>query len=197
MIKEAIISLLIGFLIGRLIHLNNTLLIEDLETLVLYGLIFVVGLGISIDESLPKKFRELSLETLIAPISSIIGTLMFGFLMSYVLGIQPKVTLSIVAGFGWYTFTGPVLFKLLGIEAGILGFLSNLFRELFTMILSPILGKKFGASAIIASGGATSMDTTLPFIIRYSGIENSLPSIISGTLLTLLAALLVPFFASF
>ncbi|MGB9728335.1 MAG: LysO family transporter, partial [Thermoprotei archaeon] len=56
MIKEAIISLLIGFLIGRLIHLNNTLLIEDLETLVLYGLIFVVGLGISIDESLPKKF---------------------------------------------------------------------------------------------------------------------------------------------
>jgi uncharacterized membrane protein YbjE (DUF340 family) len=71
MIKEAIISLLIGFLIGRLIHLNNTLLIEDLETLVLYGLIFVVGLGISIDESLPKKFRELSLETLIAPISSL------------------------------------------------------------------------------------------------------------------------------
>ncbi|MEM3832003.1 MAG: lysine exporter LysO family protein [Thermoprotei archaeon] len=196
MIKVAIISLMIGFLIGRLIHFSDTFLIDNLETIALYGLIFIIGLGIGIDKSLSKKFKELSLETLIAPISSIIGTLTFGFLIGYILGIQPKVALSIVAGFGWYTFTGPVLFRLLGVEAGILGFLSNLFRELFTMILSPILGKKFGATTIIASGGATSMDTTLPFVIRYSGIENSLPSIISGTLLTFLATLLVPFFAS-
>ncbi len=195
MIKKAIASLLIGFLIGQIYHVSN-LILDDLETFVLYILIFIVGIGIGIDENLLKKFRSLGRNTLIAPISAILGTLMFGLLMSYILGFKPKITLSIVAGFGWYTFTGSVLFKLLGPEIGILAFLSNLFRELLTMILSPILGRKLGASAIIASGGATSVDTTLPFVIRYSGIENALPSIISGTLLTLLAAFLVPFFAS-
>lgn len=195
MIKKALTSLLIGFLIGYFYHINN-FMIDNLEIITLYVLIFIVGVGIGVDENLLKRFKNLGLNTLIAPISSILGTLVFGVLVSYVLGLSPKITLSIVAGFGWYTFTGSVLFKLLGAEIGILGFLSNLLRELLTMILSPILGKKFGASAIIASGGATSVDTTLPFVVRYSGIENALPSIISGTLLTLLAAFLVPFFAS-
>lgn len=195
MIKKALTSLLIGFLIGYFYHINN-FIIDNLETITLYVLIFIVGVGIGVDENLLKRFKNLGLNALIAPISSILGTLVFGVLVSYVLGLSPKIALSIVAGFGWYTFTGSVLFKLLGAEIGILGFLSNLLRELLTMILSPILGKKFGASAIIASGGATSVDTTLPFVVRYSGIENALPSIISGTLLTLLAAFLVPFFAS-
>jgi len=195
MIKEALTSLLIGFLIGYFYHINNPI-IDNLETITLYLLIFIVGVGIGIDEDLLKRFRNLSLNALIAPISSILGTFTFGVLVSYVLGFSPKIVLSIVAGFGWYTFTGSVLLKLLGTEVGVLGFLSNLFRELLTMVLSPLLGKKLGASAIIASGGATSVDTTLPFVVRYSGIENALPSIISGTLLTLLAAFLVPFFAS-
>jgi uncharacterized membrane protein YbjE (DUF340 family) len=195
MIKKALASLVLGFLVGYLYHINN-FVIDNLETITLYVLIFIVGVGIGMDENLLKYFKSLSLNTLIAPMSSILGTLTFSILISYVLGFSPKIVLSIVAGFGWYTFTGSVLFKLLGAEIGILGFLSNLFRELLTMILSPILGKKLGASAIIASGGATSVDTTLPFVIRYSGIENALPSIISGTLLTILAAFLVPFFAS-
>jgi uncharacterized membrane protein YbjE (DUF340 family) len=51
----------------------------------------------------------------------------------------------------------------------------------------------FGKLAGISSGGATSMDTTLPVITRFSGKEWSIISVFSGIVLTLLVPFLVTF----
>jgi uncharacterized membrane protein YbjE (DUF340 family) len=71
--------------------------------------------------------------------------------------------------------------------------LSNILREIITLLATPILVLYFGKLAGIASGGATSMDTTLPVITRYSGKEWSIIAVFSGVVLTILVPFLVTF----
>ena len=61
----------------------------------------------------------------------------------------------------------------LAAELGTIALLSNVFRELFTLVASPFLARKFGPFAPIASAGATAMDVSLPVILRSSGRQFS------------------------
>jgi len=65
-----------------------------------------------------------------------------------------------------------------------------------TLIGSPVLSKYFGKLAPIASGGATSIDTTLPIITRYSGKEYAVIAVFSGTVLTIIVPFTVTLFLS-
>jgi uncharacterized membrane protein YbjE (DUF340 family) len=49
----------------------------------------------------------------------------------------------------------------------------------------------------VASGGATTMDTTLPVIVRYCGSDVLVAAFSSGFVLSLLAPFMVLAFASF
>ncbi|HEY3422781.1 MAG TPA: LysO family transporter, partial [Methanocellaceae archaeon] len=59
----------------------------------------------------------------------------------------------------------------------------------------PLVVKYFGKIVAVAPGGATSMDTTLPIIVRYAGSEVSVISFVSGVVLSVLVIFLVPAFA--
>jgi len=69
--------------------------------------------------------------------------------------------------------------------------ISNISREIFTLIATPILVKFFGKLSPIASGGATSMDTTLPVIAKFSGREYAVISVFSGVVLTILVPFII------
>jgi uncharacterized membrane protein YbjE (DUF340 family) len=75
----------------------------------------------------------------------------------------------------------------------VVALLSNIFREVATLLTTPILVRYFGKLAGIASGGATAMDTTLPVISRYSGKEYAIIALFSGIVLTILVPFLVTF----
>jgi len=94
--------------------------------------------------------------------------------------------MAVSAGFGWYTLAGPLVGQLLGAEWGALGFVVNFLRELLT-ILTVSLTSKGGKNVPVAVGGATTMDTTLPVIVRYSGSEALITSFSSGFVLSLVA----------
>ena len=64
-------------------------------------------------------------------------------------------------------------------------------------MLTPVLVKYFGKLAPIASGGATTSDTTLPVIMKYSGKEYVLGAVIQGIILTLLVPIIISFIYSF
>jgi len=51
--------------------------------------------------------------------------------------------------------------------------------------------KFFGKLSPIASGGATSMDTTLPVIAKFSGREYAVISVFSGVVLTILVPFII------
>jgi uncharacterized membrane protein YbjE (DUF340 family) len=79
-----------------------------------------------------------------------------------------------------------------GESLGVIALLSNIIREIFTLVFAPLIARIFGKLAPISSGGATAMDTTLPIITRYSGTEYVAFSVFSGLVLTLLVPLIVP-----
>lgn len=64
-----------------------------------------------------------------------------------------------------------ILFIFLGIALGytLRTRLANIIREMITLLLTPLLAKWFGPLAPISSGGATTMDTTLPIITQTVG----------------------------
>jgi len=99
------------------------------------------------------------------------------------------------AGFGWYSLSAVMLTGLVGAQIGTMALLSNIFREMLSVVIMPLVVKYCGKIAAIAPGGATTMDTTLPVVVRYAGSEMSVISFVSGVTLSMLVIVLVPFFA--
>ena len=81
-----------------------------------------------------------------------------------------------------------------GAELGTIALLSNIARELITLLAAPFIVRYFGKLALISSGGATTMDTTLPVILRYSGQNLLIVSIYHGFLVDLSVPWLVVLF---
>lgn len=99
----------------------------------------------------------------------------------------------------WYSLTGPPLIAQYSAVYGTLGFLANLTREMFTVLLYPPLAiKRVGKEAAVSMGGATTMDTTLPpLMTKFGGSEVALIAFVHGFVLTALVPFVVPFILGF
>ena len=78
---------------------------------------------------------------------------------------------------------------------GTLALTANIIREIITLLGAPLLVCWFGKLAPICAGGATTMDTTLPVITRFSGKEFVVISIFHGFIVDFSVPFLVTFFA--
>ena len=101
--------------------------------------------------------------------------------------------MAVGAGFGYYSLSSVFITQLHSQSLGVVALLSNIFREVATLLATPLLVSYFGKLAGIASGGATAMDTTLPVISRYSGQSYAIIAVFSGIVLTILVPFLVTF----
>ncbi|HOE91915.1 MAG TPA: LysO family transporter, partial [Candidatus Cloacimonadota bacterium] len=97
-----------------------------------------------------------------------------------------RQAITICSGMGYYSLSAMVCSQKFGEVVGVIALLSNLLRELLTMMFAPLLVKAFGNLAPIGTGGATAMDTTLPFIKKSAGSEYAIIGFISGVVLTVL-----------
>jgi uncharacterized membrane protein YbjE (DUF340 family) len=113
-------------------------------------------------------------------------------MISIAIGMTPSYGMAIGAGFGWYSLSSAILAPISGGEIGIMALLTNIFREMLSILLLPFVVHYLGKTAAVAPGGATTMDTTLPFVVRYAGSEMSILSFVSGVILSLMVVFLVP-----
>ena len=72
--------------------------------------------------------------------------------------------------------------------------LANVCREIITLLFAPLLVRYFGRLAPISAGGATTMDTTLPIIMRVSGRRYLVLSVFHGFMVDFSVPFLVSFF---
>lgn len=121
-----------------------------------------------------------------------VGSILGGVLFGVVIDMPVTHAAAVAAGFGWYSYAGVVVFDLGGVELGTIAFLANLFREIFTFFVLPVVAKYFGGVTSIAPGGATTMDVTLPLIQRVSGERFVIPALINGLVLAVAATVLIP-----
>ena len=129
----------------------------------LCGLMFCVGISIGNDPNTLKSFRSLNPRLIFLPFMTILGTLagcaVAGIFMSK---WGASDCMAIGAGFGYYSLSSIFITEYKGPELGTIALLSNIMREIITLLCTPLLVKYFGKLAPISVGGATTMDTTHP-----------------------------------
>lgn len=169
----------------------------------LYVLLVCVGFGLGMDEGFFASLKTLPLRSLLLPLVTIVGSLAGGLLAWWVVSLMHTTapgladTLAVTSGFGYYSLSSVLLDEARGPMIATIALASNLLRELLTLLTAPLLRRWFGPYAVIASGGATSMDTTLPVAVRYGGSRYAPVSIYHGFFLTVAVPFIVSFFISY
>jgi uncharacterized membrane protein YbjE (DUF340 family) len=164
---------------------------------VLCGLMFSVGLSIGNDPQTLKNFRALNPRLVFLPIATILGTLGAAALVSLLLPHRSVADcMAVGSGMGYYSLSSIFITEYKGPELGTVALLSNIFREIMTLLCAPLLVRWFGNLAPIVSGGATTMDTTLPIITRCAGQQFVVVSIFHGFVTDFSVPFLVTFFCS-
>jgi uncharacterized membrane protein YbjE (DUF340 family) len=172
---------------------------------VLYALMIQVGMSIGSDKKLKDIIKSIRPSFLLLPVGTIVGTLLFVALANMFIGDMPLTdSLAVGAGFGYYSLSSVLITEIKGASVGVdyaaqlgtVALMSNIMRELMVLLFSPLLCSFFGKLAPIASGGATSMDSTLPVITAVCGKEMVFVSIFHGILVDFSVPFLVTFFAS-
>jgi uncharacterized membrane protein YbjE (DUF340 family) len=159
-------------------------------------LLFVMGLSFGLNKAAMGKLRRVGVKILVLPFCIALGSIVGGLVGGLLLDINVFGSMAVCAGFGWYTLAGPLAGQLLGTEFGALGFAVNFLRELLT-IASISLTAKAGKYVSVAFGGATTMDTTLPVIVRYCSSEALISAFSSGFILSVAAPFVITAIASF
>jgi uncharacterized membrane protein YbjE (DUF340 family) len=176
-----------GYLNNNFLNAVPTPLISDqLFTVTLILLLFVFGFSFGLDKEAVSKMKKTGPRILVFPLCVALGSILAGLIGGLILRINVAGAMAVSAGMGWYTLAGPLVGQLFGAELGTLGFTANFFRELLTIAAIPLL-IKIGKYAPVASGGATTMDTTLPVIVRYCGKDVLITAFSNGLILTLIA----------
>ncbi len=169
--------------------------VDTLITVMLCLLLFVIGLDMSQNKSVIREIRRIGWKVLLLPAFIAVGSILGALAAGVVSGMDPGYAMAIGAGFGWYSLSSVILTGIVGAQIGTMALLSNIFREMLSIVIMPLVVRYCGRIAAVAPGGATTMDTTLPVVVKYAGSEMSLISFVSGLTLSLLVVVLVPFFA--
>lgn len=162
--------------------------------LILYVLMFCVGIMIGMREGIMKKIREYHLRIFIIPAGIIAGSVLGGMLCAALLKMPVAQGAAIAGGMGWYILAGATIGNLCGAEAGSIAFLSNLMREIFSFFIIPFLAVKFNYYTCIAPAGATSEDTTLPMMLKYTNEETVVLSVLNGMICSFFVPILITLF---
>jgi uncharacterized membrane protein YbjE (DUF340 family) len=183
---------LLGIVAGRADAWPVELDTDSVSLYLIYTLLFLIGLTAGADHRTWSALRASGFKLLLPPISAVIGT----FLGTIPVGLLLQnwtvgETVAVGFGLGYYSLSSVLIERIHGSELAVIALLTNVLRELSTMIVAHPLRRWFGPFAPIASGGATSSDTTLPAILAASGQQYAIPAMFNGIALTVLVPILV------
>lgn len=155
-------------------------------------MLFFVGMDLGRQKGILEDIKKVGFTIFIVPIMTAIGTIFGSALAGMILKMPIKEAAAVGAGFGWYTFSAVALADY-SAELGAAAFISNILRELFAILIIPVVASRVGYLEAIAPAGATAMDTVLPVVARYTDSKIAIFSFVSGCVLSLLVPILVPF----
>ena len=193
------LCLVAGWAAGAADLLPAALRASGVEVYCLYVLLFFVGLGVGGDSASLRRFVRVSWRGLVLPLAIAAGSILGGgaaglLLAAFGSGVGGVQGMAVGAGFGYYSLSSVLIAQLGNPQLAAVALLSNVLREVLTLIGAPLLARLFGPLGPIAAGGATNMDTTLPVISRQVDAAHVVLAVVSGIVLTLLVPFVVPLF---
>lgn len=105
--------------------------------LVLYILMFCVGISIGTQKGVLQRLRQNQLAIVLVPTGVIVASLLGGVICGWITRMPLSHSTAITSGMGWYSLAGAVIGESCGPELGSIAFLSNLMREIFTFMIIP------------------------------------------------------------
>lgn len=179
----------LGLFVGHNGCLPSWFMSSQTSFVALCALLLFVGMGIGLNPNMMRDIRSLSPRLALLPLVTILGSWM-GAVVAYVVMSSDLCTLfqqrsltsclAVDSGFAYYSLSSIFITEYRGAELGTIALLANIVREMITLLLAPMLAKRFGPLAPITAGGATTMDTTLPIIAQASGQKYVALSIYHG-----------------
>ena len=174
----------LGIVCGHQHLLPDSLNVADLSFYALCALMFFVGISVGCDPKTMLSFRQLNPRFALLPLMTIGGTLAGCLVVSLLLPHRSAADCcAIGSGFGYYSLSSILINEVRGAELGTIALASNIIRELVTVAFAPLMVKWFKNFAPISSGGATTADTTLPVIQRFSGNQYVPLSVLHGAVM--------------
>lgn len=196
MTRAILISVICGmaagyfFLPGWFIDISGDVLVVGLCVL-----LFFVGIDIGREGTVVKNFKKAGWRVIVFPFAIITGTFAGSLIAGLILpSLGFRDALAVGSGFGWYTLA-PVMLAEYSTKVSAVSFLHNVMREMFGILLIPIVAKKIGYIETISLPGAASMDVCLPIVEKATRGDIAVYSFISGVVLSIAVPVLVGFIA--
>ena len=190
-------GILAGYFVCGMIFTNEEAFEAGLSLAITIGLcvlLIFVGLDLGIEGQVINNFKKAGLRILALPVAVALGTMAGAVVCSVLLPVSMGESLAIGCGFGWYSLGAGILMDAGYMTAGAISFMHNVMREVFSIILVPIVARYVGYVEAIALPGAPGMDVCLPIVERSTSGTVAVYSFISGLALSLSVAFLVPLF---
>lgn len=190
--KWIVAAVALGMLAGRFVLPPS--LAAHCGTVIDVGLcllLFLVGLDMGRQGTMLADVRAAGLRVLLVPLAVAVGTLGCALLAGLVLPMGMKDAAAAAAGFGWYSLA-PTLLAPYSLSVSAVAFLSNVLREVISIIAVPLVARYVGYVECVALPGAAAMDTVLPVVVGATHERITMYSFASGVLLSLAVPILVP-----
>ena len=159
-------------------------------------LMAMVGMSVGGNPELVSSIRSMNPRIALLSVATILGTYAGCIIVNLFLGHSIADVLAIGSGFGYYSLSSVLISSSRGPHLGSIALISNIIREVFTLLCAPVLARIAGPLAPISSGGATTADTTLPIISSCCGDKFVLISIFHGFAVDFTVPFLVTLFCS-
>jgi uncharacterized membrane protein YbjE (DUF340 family) len=179
-------KIIIASFSGSLLGLTATLdwPIRDILDLVLPLLVFSIGVSLS-KTDLQKIFKT-QYKLMVFPFVSLFGAFLASILVAKLFDLDVKNSVLAGSAMGFYSVPAAIASAKVSTLSGTIVLLTNLLREMLTIITAPLLSKLSNKYSLIATGGATTMDVSLPIIRKVAG-EDLVPlALINGIILTII-----------
>lgn len=194
---------IVFFLLGCMVGTQYMVEIDvhQISVYVLYFLMLLIGLNLGGNQNLKEFVTMLQFKMLLVPIATVTGTFLFSAVAGFLLSRWSVFDcMAVGSGFACYSVSSILITQLkspsLGIqlatELGTIALLSNIFRELFSLVSAPLTRRYFGYFAPISAAGVGSSDIALQMVAKYSGKEAIPIAVIHGLMINIS----IPFFVS-
>ena len=190
--KWIVIAVVLGMLAGRFVF--PPAVTAHCGTVInfgLYLLLFMVGMDMGKQGTFVSDIKTAGFQVLLVPVAVCLGSLIFAAAVGLFLPLGVKDSMAAASGLGWYSLA-PTLLAPYSLSVSAVAFLSNVMREIFSILAIPFVAKYIGYVECASLPGAAAMDTVLPVVVGATHERITIYSFTSGVVLSLAVPILVP-----
>ncbi len=198
-----LIACVLGFFTGYLLVLRTgavsyetaSSVPGELVTIGLYIMVFLVGMDLGFDGSLPGVFRSAGLRAFVFPAATALATIITTVIMSLFVDLSAKEMACVGCTFGWYSLGPNIIMDAGMITAGAYAFLVNFLRDMISILIIPWVAQRFGYIETIGLPQAASMDVCIATIEGATNKAATALAFFSGAIFTIVVPVLLPIIA--